>query len=321
MNEVASRLTEYYQFDSGVIEQVTDVAEHQRSFNDYSEMFDYAGVTAQSGSSILDISPRGDYDREKALLVHLSMANPLDTNVLFQVASVAMMFPDRRIVAAANPSGWGFKNNVLTSEKRRQVSKGNFFPVVENVVRYLESDGVEEVTQVGGSYGVDLALATTNADAFQVKKQLLVEPASVVSRSLIKLGSDFGSTDKALSRYVDATDIEIFKDARKDAVSIANYGLGLLRLTNIAVARGISKGNFESQLTRSLSDDRTYAPDTTVAWGSESELCEDIAIIDAVFNARTESRKDILKVRLDGQKHALKNDLHLFGALALTALK
>ncbi len=321
MSEVNERLREYYPFSDSVVDRVAEVAERQQDFSNYGDMFNFVGVDEATNAEILDIKPASGYDTEKVLIVHLPMANSLDTNQLFQVASLSMMFPNDRIVAAANPSGFGYGHNLLHRQSRSAVSRGDFFPVVKGLVRYLESDGVGSAVQVGGSYGVDLALATTKTDAFDVKKQLLIEPASVVSKSLSRLAKDFVSTDKELSRYVEANDLEIFSDARKEAVTLANYGLGLLRLSNIAVARGIALGGFETKLMNTLSGGHVKSiPETTVAWGSESELCDDNEVVEAIQFAGAFTGQDVAEIRLKGQKHALINDLYLFGALALTAL-
>lgn len=314
MMDTKERLLDIYPFDERVIERVAEVAVKQSSFTSYGEMLEYQNIKTLPGKRLVDVQP-ADYDESQAVIYHMPMANPLDTNQLFQIASLSMMLPERRIIALANPSGIAWGHGVLTRKERARVKYGDFKPVTDKTAKYIEDQGIEQVDQIGCSYGVDLAMAYTFSsyrhDTAPVRNQLLVEPATVVAKSLIKLATDFKKSEATLDDYVENNDLEIFRQARKDGISNTNNALGLLRPTNIAIAKGLSKGLF----TYYLGLARDLAANTSVAWGSESELGDDDTLREIV-------KKDdsIQGYRLEGHKHALINDLHLIGALAISSL-
>src|SRR5690606_14178235 len=109
-------------------------------------------------------------------------------------------------------------------------------------------------------------------DAFDVPYAVAIEPASVKKRSILGLGNAFKSTEKALSGYVDANELPAFKAARKESVGPLNYVLGLGRLSNLAISKGLSGDGFMVRTAEALGAQSDMV--ATIAWGSESELAE-----------------------------------------------
>src|SRR5680860_93683 len=109
--KTAERLQAYYDFSPGVVDQVAEFAEYQGSFSTYQEFLVSSGIAEAAMSTkngqVIDIRP-DDYDSTEAMVLQLPMANPLDPNQLYQVATIAGTNPDKRVIAFANPSGHGY---------------------------------------------------------------------------------------------------------------------------------------------------------------------------------------------------------------------
>lgn len=325
------RLQEYYPFSKETLEQIAQVAEAQAEIEDYHQYLQAAGIerheydrnhSGYDGQpvNLVDFRPK-EHDPDKALVVHLPMANPLDPNQLYQVATIAQANPDMRVLAAANPSGLGYGAGVIKSKPERQaVAHGNLRPVVDPLLRAMDQKGITEATHYGYSYGADKALAATLHGDQEVESVTLLEPAAVKERSLLKLGLDFSSTAKTLEDYAQAPGDLAFLEARKDSVGALTYNLGLARLSNIAVARYIAQGKFEAGLHQAM--DAQPESLMTVAWGTESELA--VHSLMQQIMERTQARRDGHRVRqmqLPGQKHAVANDIHLQAAVSLEGRK
>lgn len=323
----AERLSGYYPFTPEVIEQVADVAEWQSKFTTYGDFFNAMGIEEPSRvtfdgyypSEFIDIR-QPDANPYEALVYHLPMANALDPNQLYQIATIAKANPGHRVIAMGNPSGRGFDAGLLNHEQRKKVANGNLEPVVEPLLKYLDKKKINKARHVGYSYGVDLAAVAAAHGDQEVDRAVVIEPASVVRRNLAKLAINFHSTVKEASRYVNASDLETFIEARKDSVGPTAYALSLTRFTNIAIARGLAKGGFQDRLDTAIE----AQPDmkTTLAWGTESELAiNSLVSLYGYCLARRLEPGRLVPLPLKGQKHALANDIHLQAAIVLEGLK
>jgi hypothetical protein len=325
MNTV-TRLEGYFPFAPEIIDHVGEVAERQAVMS-HSEFMASVGAHEVKPFSpdgrtiieVLDILPE-NADPKAAMMIHLAMANPLDANQRYQIATVAAANADRRIIATGNPSAFGYASGVLNRRQRRLVALGDFRPTVEALLKYTEQEKIERVDQIGYSYGVDKAVAVARYDAFEVPHTVAIEPASVVQRGVMKLGLTFGSTAKALKGYVNANELPAFLAAREESIGGMEYNSGLLRLTNIATARGIAKGGFEMDLDEAMVVQDSMK--TILAWGSESELAPDNVMVRlAQTFADNYGPHRVEAIRLPGQKHALANDVHLQAAIVAHALR
>ncbi len=325
MNTV-TRLQEFQLFSPEVIDEISQAAAVQRQ-RTYHGFFEFAGVPEKQTYAtpeddrieLYDILPRVEGDDKTALVIRLAMAQPLDGNQTYQIATLAATNPEKRILVAANPSMKRFgEYGRLKHAERKDVAEGNFQPVAEPLLRYAASQGIATLEHVGYSYGSDVAVASTLNDSFDHKGLLVVEPASIVPRCLVALTRAFASTAKQLSHYYEANELPAYDAARDPSVSTygMSYNAGLANLTSIAAARGIACGNFFEVLKRAVSIDGNAELDTTVAWGSRSELAIDRIMQIKLRSLRHEVPQARLNhVRLPGEYHALANDVHLFAAL------
>lgn len=327
-------ITDYHSFSpetveavAGMYEQIDRYEAHDSS--DYGEFLDSFGANktkkligsehAFNPIEVLDIRP-DEHDPEEAMIVHLPMANPLDSNMRFHVASIAATHPDSRVIALANPSGPGRKYGSLSRNQRQRLAAGDASPLGESFAYYVEREGILRTREYGYSYGADKALGSIVLDACDVEKMLLLEPASIKKRSLGALAVAFMSTDKAMQGYIEASGSKIYEDARKDAIGIAGYGIGLARPSNLAIARTLASGGFIARYT----DAMLRQPDmkTTVSWGTDSELAEHDKMQGFVVAAKRSFGAERVKdIQLEGQKHALANHIGLQAALTYEALR
>lgn len=323
----AERLAGYYPFSEETIDTVAEFAERQAAFSSYQNFFENIGIGDKRSYSpigwdekyaieILDVRP-DEHDPAEAILYRLPMANPLDPNQIFQIATIAATNPNRRIIAAGNPSGGEYSAGALPKHKRKAVADNNLSFLSIPLREYADSQGVEKFDEVGGSFGANVAVNL--AHHWNIGNIVAIEPV-VGKRSLLKLGLDFASSANALDGYVEAADLETFKDARGDSVTAMQYNRGLMRLTNLAIARALTVPRFEGD----SSADLMYNPNTSLSiiWGSKSELAIDGLMKNLQENLQHQFTPErVQAIRLEGQKHALANDVHLQAAIVLEGTK
>lgn len=324
----AERLTHYYDFDETVLERAEEVAERQQALT-WQEFLRDCNMQADPERYLVDrrstewieFRPTGDFDATKARMFHGPMANPLDPNIAYQAATVFALDPTTRLFAVANPSGPGRDAGLMSHLERKRIADGDLTPTVEPALRLLARAGVESVVHIGGSYGAEKSLvAAQHADRFdhEAKAVVAIEPPAVIKRNVLSLGAAFMKTNAHLSEYVTASGVEAFDAARRQSVGALEYPVGLLRLTNLAVAKGLTHNLFRERATAALAAEPGLT--ATIAWGSNSELAldqnvsQDTGALEDQFGTER-----VQRIRLVGQYHALLNDIHLQAAIALQA--
>ncbi len=324
------RLSAYYPFDEDVLQAVSDVAEHQRKLDWQSiagKLPEPIIFSPENGNpvEILDIAPK-DYDSQQ--VYHLPMGCGLDASMTMRVATLASAQPSKRIIAIANPGGPGAAFGSLSKEDRRSLSKGDMRPVVGPVFKYLNSQKLSEVVQVGYSYGADKAAAAAfyAPDYNQVvPKGIFMEPASVIPRSIIDLALAFNASADGLDDYIEATASPVYLEARKLAEKsghgFAGYVMGLMRLSNIAIAKALCYPCFWTHLSGSLEQNKDMKAD--LVWGSDSTISPDKSI-RYQFKKPNKFYDHLERVRtlvIEDGKHAMGDDIYLLSAMVLQCSK
>ncbi|MDZ7786308.1 MAG: hypothetical protein U5L95_04275 [Candidatus Saccharibacteria bacterium] len=323
----AERLEQYYPFEQNVIDEIAEFADYQSGFESYRDFFGAVGIPevqvvshdGSNGATVVDVRPK-DHDEKDALVMHLPMGNPLNSNQLYQVATIAGTNPDSRVIAFGNPSSGKFRGESFTRSERKNLINGELRPLVENGLRYLEAQGVESANEIGYSYGALKVLASANYAAHSVDNVVSIEPVNP-TRSSIKLGLvDFPSTEKALGDYTGPAKEEFasFKNARDDEPGMIAYVSGLARLTNLAIGRALAHTEYGSYAGHSL--DNHAMNSLSVVWGSESELADDTVMQEMISDMQTVYDDRVKAMRLEGQKHAMVNDPSLHAAIVKQAL-
>jgi pimeloyl-ACP methyl ester carboxylesterase len=329
----AERLREYYPFSESVIERVSELADRQAGFKTYPEFLKFAGVEFDgSVPEYIDIRPK-EHDHSEAIVAHLSMANPLNPHNIYGVAGLAVLNPNKRVIAFGNPSQPGMSHGTLSRRDRKAVAKGDFTPAVSSLVRYLEAEGIEEVSHVGSSYGSELAIAASLYDVAEVNHIVVSEPVTNKAKKIeipkldiplprlgiVKLGLEFASSDERMNEYVEKNGIPNYEVAFAEKGGLIPYSLGLLRPTNIANSRGLAKGGFFGRANRAMLVQKNAV--LTGSRGTESELNDgesfdkDFDSLNAMYPGR------VFSIVLDRQAHAMGNDLALYNAINLTGLE
>lgn len=305
----AEKLSEFYDFSPEVVDRVSETMERISSFDTYKDFFAATGVTAArvyfdgyKPSRVLDTRP-DDYDETEAISVSLAMGQPFDDNNIYQVAAVAAHFPDKRVVAFSNPCGINYHAGRARFSHLPTIWRGDVTPLIDTELKYYDAHHVERVYKGAYSYGIEKALAATVRSGHDTPAIALIEPASVIPRSLKELGDAFSSTEPALEGYVNASDLPTFLDARANSINKYNYIVGLARPTNIAIARSIGRGLFGIHANDAL----IAQPDMqmTVAWGSDSELAVDVKLQENIEILRSVHGDHVRAMRMIGHRHAL----------------
>lgn len=326
MKYTAERLKSYYPFDTHVIDSVVDVADklNRQSWEDIQkgipETIKYSPSRGKN-IEVLDITPK-DYD--DTYVYYLPMANSLDANMSFRLAVLKAVLPTKRLIAAGNPSAPGLGKGKVSLWNMPKVAHGDLRPKIDPVLRYLDSKDINSTTNVGYSLGADLAVtATIHADKYdhQVSQQTLMEPASVKKRSLRGLGGDFASSEPPLEGYVKATESEAYREARHQANEQAHgklgFMLGLGRPSNLAISKALTHDKFESRVWDSMY--RQSDISTTIVSGTASELSNYELMLGVVDRLQKTFGDRLNYIPLQGQKHAMGDDVFLHAAMVLQA--
>lgn len=324
------RLQDYSpDFSLATLDTVAESAEQLRSLTSWPEIQEnliqkqalFTSFTPTSGRSI-DILNLIPDDYENTALYHLPMGNGLDANMQTRLAALSNVLPDTRVIAVGNPSIPASSSGVLTYAERKQVAAGDFRPTIGAALEYINQLGIDSLIQIGGSYGADKAIASARySENYDIATTdaIIVDPASVVQRSALGLLRAFQSTEEHLKGYVSATNWEGYNDARNQTGNMAQYALGLMRASNIAIGMGIAKGRLREQAIstmRAIPDLRIHT-----AWGTASELADNQAMKDTAQHLHYEfGPKRSSYQALDDQHHAMMDDLFLNNAIILEGI-
>jgi hypothetical protein len=269
---------------------------------------------------IVDRRPADEEDPEWVVSMSLPMANGLTPNMLYHVATIASLLPYRRVVAEGNPGSVGHNGSRMSLEEAFAAVNGRLDLRALPLQVYLEEQGLTKADQIGYSAGVDIAIAKSSTGDVQTKNLIAIEPASVVPRRLWQLAWAFAKSGKYLQEYIDAAQMSTQQDAFDASPGLMATNAGLLRPTNIALAMRMCKGGFIEDLRYALYGAGPELANTTIAWGTASELAGDTQLKKGLDNIDLILRDRIRQIRLRRQHHALANDPLLHGAIVLEGL-
>lgn len=326
-DRTAKRLASYYSFSPQTIKAVATFAQKQAAFTNYEDFFQSVGMPEaqvytlrkKQGAVVIDIKPRQPQTR--VLVVHLPMGNPLDPNQQYQLATLAGVFPDARIIGFANPSGGSYKfreHNLTVLQKLGIATTIHPKPLVAAELAYLQQQQIKDAQYIGFSFGALKALlAATYAPAGAVKGLVTIELVSH-PRGPKKLLNDFQDTLEPLGAYVEATALPTFWQARNASASGHDYNTGLLRPINLAIGMLVSRLDALKQARQVLETRKDLH--LTMAWGTKSELVDTQRMNTWVAAAKTEFPGRVQSFALQNLKHGLANDVHLHAAIIYEAL-
>lgn len=312
-------------FTDEVIGEVADLAERHAAYSDYRDFIADAGVQVEpytpdgyKPQAVIDVLP-DDCDPRSVLLRHMPMGGALDSNQEFQTANIATLLPDRHVLTIGNPSGPGRKAGIMTVGQVVRTAKGDHAPTIDPVRKYLDDIGAENVDHDAFSRGTLTMVDMLNAG--DTPSQLAIAKEMVLGRrNPAKLLIDFASTGGPLDGYVNATGLDIFKDARAESDGLVLYTVGLGRLTNLAIGLTLCAGDYHIRAAEALR--KHPETDLTNAWGSQSELATDAHARAMQASLEKEFGSDRVHTqRLVGEKHNFVNDLYIDAAITLQAVR
>lgn len=324
----ARRLRQYYHFSDDTINAVARFAEKQKAYATYQDFFGAVAmppvtvykIGPKQGAAVIDIVPKGVTSR--VIVVHLPMGNPLDPNQQYQLATLAGMFPDARIIGFGNPSGEPYKHHEHDLRFLQKVGIASGLrprALVGAELAYLQEQGITQAVYVGYSYGALKALVAASYSPEGMVGQLITIELVSHRRSPFRLVKDFRRTIEPLASYVDVTGLEMFKIARSDSIDGAEYERGLHRPINLAIGSFISACDALKKLERVVR--RRTDLRVAMAWGTKSELVDDVRMQRAVAKLERLAPGRIQALPLAGQMHGLANDVHLHAAIVYEVLR
>ncbi len=322
------RLKKYRLFSDETIETVAKTAKKQASYQSYRDFFEDAGIPVptlyitkkKTGVPVVDIPSKVEPSKG-TIVVHLPMANPLDPNQLYQIATIVAVNPAYRVVAFGNPSGIPnfYRQQNLSLRQRIAIAfTNNIQALVAAELEYLNAQNIDNSYHVGYSYGaLKTLISSYYAKPGVIKGMILVDPVAH-SRGFKQLVENFQATLGPLGEYVNRTMLESYFEARKDTSESARQPRrGLVRQINIAIGLLLARIDFINFFEKVL--ERHPDVSATVAWGSKSELGNDAHLKANLYNL-VHSKYEVHSMRLEGDKHAMANDVHLYAAIIKEAL-
>lgn len=317
------RLSKYSVLSSRTAEAVARSIQAQSEFATYQDLFRAVEMPTPTfyrskksgGVAVVDI-PSRQQKEEGTIVIHLPMANPLDSNQLYQVATVALLQPSYRIIAFGNPSGapYSFPEQNLTMLKRLGIgSLRNTRPLVAAEIDYLKECGVKNAHHVGYSYGAHKALIQAlYSDSELIKSVTFIDPVAH-PRGMKQLIEDFQNTFHPMGEYVNRTKLTTYFDARHDASETKHHKTALRRPINIAIGFLMARFDFITNLRQLLTQNpHIYV---AVAWGSKSELGNDAHMSVSMHQLAHDYPEQMLSMRLEDDKHSVANDVTLYAAI------
>ncbi len=322
------RLEKYALFSTDTIHAIASVAKKQSEYTSYEDFFSEIGIPRPTmylsgrnkGVPVVDILPKKG-KTEGVLVLHLPMVNPLDENQLYHVATVAAAQPKYRIIAFGNPSGrpYNYKQQNMSIWNLFKIAfTNNQQPLVATELEYLRSHAIKDAHFVGYSYGAHKALIEASyAEKGTLKAITLIDPVAH-PRGVRQLIHDFRNTFQPLGEYVNRTGIETYFQARKETAKTNHHNDALRRPISIAIGFILKRKDFIGSLEKVFKKHPRIA--ATVAWGSVGELGNDAHMKVSMHRLKYEAHENIHALRLEGDKHAFANDIHLYAAVIREAV-
>lgn len=320
-SSTAKRLQAYELFSEANIDRVATFAQKQATYIDYRAFFKDMGIpkpqlfVAQNGAGVpvVDVNPAA---QKGVIVLHLPMANPLDENQLFHIATVVGTNPLFRVIAFGNPSGkpYSYKQQNLSFWQKLKIafsSKPRGLVTAE--LEYLKMQKIRQAHHVGYSYGAHKAMIEVYYSAIEAVASLtLIDPVAH-PRGFKQLIHDFSATFEPLGDYVNRTQIPAYLQAREAAARTRHHDGALRRPINIAIGVLMRRLDLFTMLDKVLATHPNIR--LTVAWGSKSELTNDAHMKVSMHRLKYEENKNVRALRLSADKHALANDIHAYAAI------
>lgn len=331
----AERVSQYFDFSDDVLASVTEAAERQNCLTFKELVMDLRInegpliIPGENGSKpieVLEFKPKSDYDERYKRVLQTPFGSSIDECTVWQAARVFGADPTVPLVLQGGPSSEKPDVGRLTLGEIGFVAiTHNLRPTVDPLLRYLKKQGVTQTEHMGYSAGSDkAATAIQYSDRYdqEVITGVLIEPATVLKRSLLNLTLTFIRSGKPQRGYIDKSGCSQYIACwdRNTQMDFIRYCLRLGRLSNLAVATALSRDGFAGRLDATLASQPNSV--ITVGWGTKSELTDNPSmerIVSAALQEFGSQRLHCMPLR--GMYHAGMDDLDLYAAMMLQGLR
>ena len=278
-------------------------------------------------SQVLDVIPRGGYDRTLAIQTEISTG--IDPNSIMHLIPIIGSLPTTRLVAFGRPARWGNSYNLLTRKQAQDVADGDFKALALPTLDYLRSnrhERIEEAVHAGFSLGGDVVPEIPlHAEQHDHKVEAVISMDGVTghSRHPFKLLFDFLSIQKAWKGYMAEVDSPAYTEARKLGHNDNPLAIGssFMRLSTIDIWRGLAKGGMEERLDASLSLEANHDMKAVIINCGESELSDRDVMTSIRSRLQARHGERVSGEALEGLKHAVNDQIFANGAILLHGLE
>lgn len=274
---------------------------------------------------VLDMVPDGEYDERSVVVVGLMWGQGLTPWVARRLALLRDCMPNDRIVALATPAGSSPRWGSLSPAQLTALKRGNFSPLVDPLLEYLQSTGVQHADLVGTSFGADeLAAATAKAADYDIKvnRFLAIEPTSILVRHVGRLVVDFCATRYSVAPHVGVSGSASYDRLQRAEFTLSNLAAlavhSLLRSTSRAAAAYLAGGQFGRQLKAGLASQKDTL--AQIVWGTASELAPYTHAQRLVQTIQEEHGERVSVLWMPELGHGLCSDVALTTVLTLQGL-
>jgi hypothetical protein len=332
-NPTNYRLESYEAFEPDIIKRVSMAADEQNTLA-FSELVNSYGVgdgpqlvepyaDAKYPIEVLSLKPIKDidYDQSTARVMFAPFGNAVTPSIAVRALRLFAADDAEQLLVVGNPAlpvrraeRWPVSGGGKVDRAgRKQLVQNNLVPHVEPILRYLNSEGIENVSLFTGySFGADLAAeATLQSNNYDIdtKSSVLLEPGGTTRRSVFSLLRAFSESSKHLERYINTTDSSPYRSAvHLTSGNLALYAAGLARPTNIASARALAMGRFAETVNQITE----VSPHTglTVGWCEQSEVVDGQELNEQLS-------PNVGRIALKRAHHAVGDDIDVHAALVL----
>lgn len=335
---VETDLNTYGVFDKAVIDPIAWTAtwQDELTFRDLAKFYGVedgpATVLPSQSDRLIDVvhfSPLGDgfrpstFDGSRARVLFSPMGVDANPSMAMRGMRLYGADPEEQLLVVSSPSIPGKGAGKVATRSLSDVWRGNFRPLVEPTLCYLNELGVENATFLGYSAGAELAVASAqHAANYDVGADIAVvaEAPGLHPRSLGRLVTDFLATGSQLEEYIERSQSPPLNEARTQmGGNVGLYIAGLLRGTNIAFAHAMSQGKTGERLSDALSRHKSLR--ATVAYNGESGLVYPDGAKKVVSTLRGAYQDRVSEFVVPGAPHAAADNINFHAALMLQGIR
>lgn len=336
------QLGQYYDFDQDIIDAVLEAGAKQDAMGlegviahyDIDENHDthVYGENSKLAREELRLKPEGDYDPTAVDVAYLPYAVNITPNMIYRFSRLHMaqrLLTDRepREMRIYGNAGLGHRDapgRLSRQDRKLMVGENTLAPVVDPTLLHLKKSKIGKIAILGASQAADVgATAAERGPLYDIETEqaVLADSASNIKLPLPLLGVHFGRAGQKLGHYVEETNSEPYSQivSAEKWVGPDGYMTGVLRPTNIAIAKVLSRNGYKDRVRAAMHAN----PNLRLAdvWAADSEVGDRAVarnIADALVQEFGEQRLTGMEIKAG---HAVINQLDVHAAVMMQGLR